>query len=81
MTKSNYPHRRQASLKSETERLAVAQGTTLDQFVNVAVAENTSVLKTVDYLKMRATCGSAAEALGNLEQAGADCPAQPGDTV
>ena len=39
MTKANYALRLQASLKREAERVAHAEGTTLNQFINVAVAE------------------------------------------
>jgi hypothetical protein len=67
------------SLKAEAERLAESDGTTLAQFVNVAVAEKIAALKTLDYLKQRATRGSAAEALGILAEAGNDDPVQPGD--
>ena len=81
MTTSNYALRLQASLKAEAERLAVAEGTTLNQFINVAVAEKIAALKTLNYLKARAARGSAAEALGILEQAGSDAPVQAGDEV
>ena len=38
MTQSNYALRLQASIKKEAERLAKEEGTTLNQFINVAVA-------------------------------------------
>ena len=38
MTQANYALRLQASIKAEAERLAKAEGTTLNQFINVAVA-------------------------------------------
>ena len=81
MTTSNYALRLQASLKSEAERLAVQEGTTLNQFINVAVAEKIAALKTIEYLRARATKGSAAEALAILERAGSDGPVQEGDEV
>ena len=37
MTQANYALRLQASIKAEAERLAKAEGTTLNQFINVAV--------------------------------------------
>jgi hypothetical protein len=81
MTTSNYALRLQASLKSEAERLAVQEGTTLNQFINVAVAEKIAALKTVEYLRARAAKGSAAEALAILKRAGNNGPVQEGDEV
>ena len=54
MTQSNYALRLQTSLKAEAERLAKAAGTTLNQFINVAVAEKISALRTEDYFRERA---------------------------
>ena len=81
MTTANYALRLQASLKAEAERLAASEGTTLNQFINVAVAEKIAALKTVAYLKERAARGSAADALAILERAGHDGPVQKGDEV
>ena len=44
MTQANYALRLQASLKKEAERLAKAEGTTLNQFINVAVAEKAAAV-------------------------------------
>jgi hypothetical protein len=81
MTTSNYALRLQASLKSEAERLAVQEGSTLNQFINVAVAEKIAALKTVEYLRARAANSSAAEALAILKRAGNNGPVQEGDEV
>ena len=81
MPTSNYALRLQASLKSEAEKLAAAEGTTLNQFINVAVAEKIAALRTVEFLKQRAARGSAAEALAILEQAGTDEPVEKGDEI
>ena len=81
MTTSNYALRLQASLKAEAERLAAAEGTTLNQFINVAVAEKIAALKTLTYLKTRAARGSAAEALALLERAGTEGAVQQGDEI
>ncbi len=62
MTTSNYALRLQASLKTHAEALAAAEGTTLNQLINVAVAEKIAALKTLDYLRERAARGSADEA-------------------
>jgi hypothetical protein len=81
MATSNYALRLQASLKAEAEKLAAAEGTTLNQFINVAVAEKIAALKTVDYLKERAARGSAKDALAILRKAGSKGPVEPGDEV
>jgi hypothetical protein len=49
MSQSNYALRLQTSIKREAERLAKAEGTTLNQFINVAVAEKVAALRTADY--------------------------------
>ncbi len=46
-----------ASLKAEAERLAKAEGTTLNQFINVAVAEKIAALRTADFFRERAGRG------------------------
>lgn len=81
MATSNYALRLQSSLKAEAEKLAAAEATTLNQFINVAVAEKIAALKTLDYLRERASRGSAAEALGILDQLGRDGPLQSGDEL
>jgi len=81
MTTSNYALRLQASLKAEAEKLAAEEGTTLNQFINVAVAEKIAALKTLDYLRQRASRGDAADALEILESAGIDGPVREGDEV
>ncbi len=45
MTQANYALRLQASLKAEAERLARAEGTTLNQFINVALAEKIAAFR------------------------------------
>ena len=79
MTKGRFVLWLHPSLKVEAEKLAAAEGTTLNQFINVAVAGKIAALKTVGYLKMRASRGSAAEALKILKRAGRDLPVTDGD--
>jgi hypothetical protein len=57
MTKANYSLRLQPSLKAAAERLAAADGTSLNQFINVAVAEKLSALETESYFRARAAKG------------------------
>jgi len=80
VTKANYALRLQASLKSEAERVAKAEGTTLNQFINVAVAEKLSALRTVEYFRERATRGDVGKALALLDRAG-DGPPRAGDEI
>ena len=54
MTQANYARRVQASIKADAERLAKAEGTTLNQFINVAVAEKIAALGTADFFRERA---------------------------
>jgi hypothetical protein len=75
MTTSNYALRLQASLK------AAAEGTTLNQFINVAVVEKIAALMTLDNLRDWARRGSASGALAMLEGAGSDGPVAKGDKV
>ena len=80
MTKANYALRLQASLKSEAERVAKTEGTTLNQFINVAVAEKLSALRTVEYFRERAARGDVGRALELLDRAG-DEPPRAGDDI
>ncbi|MDX1576328.1 MAG: hypothetical protein R3285_09045 [Kiloniellales bacterium] len=80
MTKANYALRLQASLKAEAENIARAEGTTLNQFINVAVAEKISALRTSEYFRERAARADIAGALELLERAG-DEPPWAGDAM
>ena len=55
MSKSSYPLKLPHSIKEEAQRLAKADGVSLNQFIASAVAEKIGTLKTVDaFLKERA---------------------------
>lgn len=77
--KSNYALRLPASLKAEAERIAAADGTTLNQLINMAVAEKISALKTADYIAQRSKRADIARALELLGKSGRDEPPAPGD--
>ncbi len=51
---SNYALRLLSSLKLEAEKVAREDGATLNQFINIAVAEKLAALKTEDMLRERA---------------------------
>jgi hypothetical protein len=80
VTKANYALRLQASLKREAERVAHAEGTTLNQFINVAVAEKLSALRTAEYFKERAARADIGKAIELLDRSGDEFPRE-GDQV
>jgi hypothetical protein len=57
MTETDAVLRLQPSLRAEAERLAAGDGVTIDQFVNVAVAEKVSALETESLLHARGLRG------------------------
>ena len=48
-----FPLRLPASLKKEVEQLAKAEGTSMNQFIAIAVAEKLSALRTADFFAER----------------------------
>jgi hypothetical protein len=81
VSQTNYALRLQASLKAEAERLAKAEGTTLNQFINVAVAEKISALRTADFFLERARRADVSAALALLDRPGGDEPPRAGDEL
>ncbi len=79
MTQANYSLRLQTSLKAEAERVARSEGTTLNQFINVAVAEKLSALRTANYFRERAARARPAEVEALLASFGDDTPPRDGD--
>jgi uncharacterized protein (DUF1778 family) len=80
MTKANYSLRLQPSLKAAAERVAAADGASLNQFINVAVAEKLSALETAAYFGDRAASSDRDAFLAYLDGAGSDEPVD-GDQV
>ena len=56
------------------ERIAAAERTSLNQFINVAVAEKLSALETATYFRSRATKGRREAFLSFLDEAGDEAP-------
>jgi hypothetical protein len=81
MRRSNVALRLQASLLDEARRVAEAEGVALNQFINVAVAEKVSALRTEDYFRERAARGDVARAKRILKRAGRGNPPVPGDEI
>jgi len=50
MPKANYALRLQRTLKAEAEQLAREEGTTLNQLINVALAEKLAAIRTAQKL-------------------------------
>ncbi len=67
------------SLLDEARRVAEAEGVALNQFINVAVAEKLSALRTEEYFRERATKGNIAKAKRLLKHAGRGNDPRPGD--
>lgn len=76
----NYALRLLSSVKTEAEKVAAEEGTTLNQFINVAVAEKLSALRTERYFRERAERGHLSAFDSFLDGAG-DEPPQPGDEI
>ena len=81
MRKSNFALRLQPSLLEEARQLAEAEGVALNQFINVAVAEKLSALRTEKYFTERTARASVPKALGILKRAGVGSPKIKGDSL
>jgi len=80
MKKSNFALRLQPSLMTELRRLVAEEETSLNQFINVAVAEKLSAIRTAEaFFSDRTTPGARRRALEILARAGTDEPPQQGD--
>lgn len=79
-TASNYALRLQASLLAELRLVVEEEGTTLNQFINVAVAEKLAALRTERHFRERAGRAAPADFLAILDKAGSDA-ALPGDEL
>lgn len=80
MAQSNYPLRLQKSLLEEARKLAAEEGASVNQFINTAVAEKIAAMKTLQWLRDRASRGNVEEALAILDRAGSE-PPRPGDEI
>jgi hypothetical protein len=77
---SNYALRLLTSLKTEAEKVAAEEGTTLNQFINVAVAEKLAALRTARYFQERAARADLAVFDQLMARAGEEAP-RPGDEL
>lgn len=81
MRKSNFALRLQPSLLEELRGVAEAEDTTLNQFINVAVAEKLAALRTEAYFRKRAARADIPGALTVLDRLGVGNPPIPGDRM
>lgn len=81
MRKSNVALRLQTSLLEEARRVAKAEGVALNQFINVAVAEKLSAIRTDDYFRERAGRADVQKAKRILKRAGRGTTVAAGDEV
>lgn len=81
MRRSNVALRLQESLLQEARRVSDSEGVALNQFINVAVAEKLSALRTEDYFRGRAERGNVTKAKRLLKRAGREKQPAPGDEV
>ena len=79
-TKAAYPLKMPASLRQTAERLAAEDGVSLDQWINVAVAQKIGAVETAERLRGRygkARPDDLREVLANVP----DAPPMPGDEL
>jgi len=81
MRKSNFALRLQPSLLDEARKLAEEEGVALNQFINVAVAEKLSALRTESYIAERAARADLPKALRVLKRAGVGRSPMKGDAL
>jgi hypothetical protein len=81
MRRTTYPLRLQRSLKEEARKAAASEGVSLNQLINVAVAEKVSALRTEIYLNERIRRADREETLRILDRAVKGNPPMEGDEL
>jgi hypothetical protein len=81
MRKSNFALRLQPSLFDELRGVAAAEDVTLNQFINVAVAEKLAALRTEAYFRDRAEKADIPGALKLLDRLGVGARARTDDLL
>ena len=77
---STYPLRLPISIKAEAERLAAEDGSSLNQFVAMAVAEKIAAMRTGEFFTARKGKGDREAFLRLMTRTGGE-PPQPGDEL
>jgi hypothetical protein len=81
MRKSNFALRLQPALLDEARKAASTEGVALNQFINVAVAEKLSAIRTAAFFEERLKRADIKEAKAILARAGVGNPPMPGDEL
>jgi hypothetical protein len=69
-----FPLRLPPSLHAEARKIAEQEGVSLNQLINLAVAEKISVLRTEEFFRVRAAGADVARARAILRRAGKESP-------
>ncbi len=72
MRRSNFALRLLPSLADELKQVTDDEGVSVNQFINIAVAEKLAVLKTADFFAERIKRANPDDMLAILEMAGTD---------
>ena len=81
MRRNNFALRLQTSLLEEARKVSASEGVALNQFINVAVAEKLSALRTDDYFRERVAKADMSAAKKILRRAGKGMPPVSGDEI
>ena len=71
---SSFPLRLASSLQKEARKTAEREGVSLNQLINLAVAEKISALRTEEFFRERGAHASPAKARKLLQRAGNESP-------
>ena len=80
MRQSKFALRLARSLQEEARKTAEQEGISLNQLINLAVAEKISALRTEEFFRERAARANAKKARGILKRAGKEAP-RAGDVI
>lgn len=80
MRQSSFPLRLASSLQEEARRTAEREGISLNQLINLAVAEKISVLRTEEFFREREARANVKKARRILKRAGKE-PPREGDEI
>ena len=78
---NDFTFRFQTSIMDEVRKLVEEEGTTVDQFINVAVAEKLAAMRTKEYFEERAKRADMTAFWEILDKAGAGEPPREGDEL
>jgi hypothetical protein len=81
MSIGTYPLKLPASLKQEAERLAKADGVSLNQWITVAVAQKVTSVETAAAFFRRRAGDTRAEEMKSVLAKVPDVPPMPGDEI